>query len=533
MFCAARSTFLLPALFVSALWPAAAGADCLLANPSFELGGTGGAVFAGWNQFGPCGSSATAVHGSLAARVAGPNLGGWDVAGYWQSLDTAPGERWSATVRAWHSSSGPLTGQSRAIVNIEWRGADGNLISYESHTVADAATPVDDVQDFAVQSGPAPVGTASARLLLGVLQSPSDPAPVVFYDQATFDNLGPPTLDDLQWNDFPSGRTVSFSDRTWRVKGTGYYGPGPNLFDAGASAVWVDANGRLHMTIRKVGSSWYSSEVALADALGYGDYIFTTVGRLDALSPNVVLGLFLWQYGTCYDPAYLWWNPYNEIDVEFSRWGNPTSDVAQFVTQPYDYNGNISRFDADFSDGEVTSHAFRWLADRVEYRSWRGGPAEEISSVMIHSWTYTGPHIPRPEQPRVHINLWQATGPPAVDQEVVLDAFTFIPAGGATGAAGGTTPSRGSALSDARPNPFNPVTTIGYTLREAARADIVVYDVSGRRVRVLFSGAATAGYHEVTWDGRNDAGSRVASGLYLYQLRSGDGVETKKMVLLK
>ncbi len=528
----ARSILVISAWVICGLWQTGANAQCLLANPSFELAGTGGAVFSGWNQFGPCGSTADATHGSVAARVSGPNLGGWDVAGYWQSFDTAPGERWLATVRAWHSSPNPLTGQSRAIVNIEWRNSGGGLISYESYTLADATVPLDEIQGFSVQSGAAPAGSATVRLLLAVLQGPGDPVPDVFYDEATFDNVGPPALDALQWNDFPAGRTVSFSSRTWRVKGDGYYGPGPNLFDSGANAVWVDANGRLHMTIRKVGNSWYSTEVALQDALGYGDYIFTTVGRLDALDPKVVLGLFLWQYGRCWDTAYLWWNPYNEVDVEFSRWGNPANDVAQFVAQPYDYPGNIQRFAAAFSNGEVTSHAFRWLADRVEYRSWRGGPGDEATSVQIHAWTYTGPHIPRPEQPRAHINLWQGAGAPSTNQEVVLGAFTFIP-DSPVGVDDGLPPRGAASLSNARPNPFNPSTAIGYTIAREGHSEIVVYDVSGRRVRVLVSGVVPAGYHEVHWNGRDDAGRRVASGVYLYQLRAGDAVETKKMVLLK
>jgi hypothetical protein len=180
----------------------------------------------------------------------------------------------------------------------------------------------------------------------------------------------------------------------------------------------------------------------------------------------------------------------------------------------------------------VTSHAFRWLADGVEYRSWRGGAAEEGSSPLIHAWTYTGPHIPRPEQPRVHVNLWQVAGPPATNQEVVLEAFTFVPEGGPTSVVDDA-PRAASWLSDARPNPFNPLTVIGYTLERAGDAEITVYDVAGRRVRRLASGATPAGYHEVTWDGRDDAGRRVASGVYLYRLRAGDVAETKKMVLLK
>ena len=110
------------------------------------------------------------------------------------------------------------------------------------------------------------------------------------------------------------------------------------------------------------------------EALGYGDYILTTVGRLDLLDPQAVLGIFLWEYGPCWDDSYTWWNAFNEIDIEYSRWQNPSSDIGQFVAQPYDWPGNISRFDATFGEGEVTSHAMRWLPDRVEYRVWRGGP---------------------------------------------------------------------------------------------------------------------------------------------------------------
>lgn len=515
-------------LFVAAGSHRAHG-QCILANPSFELPGSGASTFGGWNQFGTVGVTTTASHGAKAARVTGPNSGGWGVSGYWQRLDTAPGERWRASVQVSHSAANPLSGQSSAIVNIEWRSANGSLISYESHIAADATTPPNEYRAFSVESQPAPPGTAATHFLLGVLQSPADPAPVVFYDQAEFDKLGPPTIDDLQWSDFPGGRTIDFSGRSWRVKGPGYYGPGPNLFCDAASCTWVDPNGRLHLTIRNIAGSWYSTEVALVEPLGYGDYIFTTVGRLDALDPGVVLGLFLWQYGRCYDPAYLWWNPYNEIDVEFSRWGNPGNDVGQFVAQPYDYPGNISRFDAAFSDGEFTSHAFRWRRDRVEYRSWRGGPQDETPGNLIHAWTYTGPHIPRPEQPRVHLNLWQFDGPPDTNQEVVLSEFRFVP----DGLADVTVPQVFTWEPVAAPNPFTTRTTIRFALREGRHTGVRIFDASGRLVRTLSDDDYPPGTHEVTWDGRDDTGSRVASGLYFSQVHAGDVVETRRVLLVK
>ncbi len=159
-----RLAILIHALIVVALVPLEASSQCILANPSFEISGTGGQVFAGWNQFGLVGSTSTAPHGFKAARVSGPNLGGWDVSAYWQAFDTAPGETWEASVDVWHTSTHPLTGQCKAILNIEWRDSGGNLISYESHDVATALTPTDAIQEFSVVSGPAPPGTVKTRL---------------------------------------------------------------------------------------------------------------------------------------------------------------------------------------------------------------------------------------------------------------------------------------------------------------------------------------------------------------------------------
>ena len=117
-----------------------------------------------------------------------------------------------------------------------------------------------------------------------------------------------------EWIDFPGGRTVDFANRTWRVKGPGYYGPGPSNFCHLPACVWVDGVG-LHLTIQNVGGAWNSTEVVLEDALGYGDYVFTLRGSVDLLDVHAVLRLFIWQYGPCWDPGYLWWNPYNEVDV--------------------------------------------------------------------------------------------------------------------------------------------------------------------------------------------------------------------------
>ena len=94
--------------------------------------------------------------------------------------------------------------------------------------------------------------------------------------------------------------------------------------------------------------------------------------------------------------------------------------------------------------------------------------------------------------------------------------------------------SAGYALHQCYPNPFNPSTTIRYDLPEPVNVDITVYDVTGRRVRRLLDGEyMEAGSHSVVWDGRNDAGGTVDTGVYFCRLRAGAFSQTRKMVLMK
>jgi hypothetical protein len=90
-----------------------------------------------------------------------------------------------------------------------------------------------------------------------------------------------------------------------------------------------------------------------------------------------------------------------------------------------------------------------------------------------------------------------------------------------------------ASLAQNTPNPFNPSTTISFTVAEKGNVTLNVYDANGRLVRTLASGVRDAGTHDVTWDGRDSAGLTVGSGVYFYRLTSGKHSESKKMVLLK
>ena len=89
------------------------------------------------------------------------------------------------------------------------------------------------------------------------------------------------------------------------------------------------------------------------------------------------------------------------------------------------------------------------------------------------------------------------------------------------------------ALKGNYPNPFNPTTTIQFELPEASAVNLEIFDMMGRRVATLIDGNVHAGRHQVQWHATSDAGSRVASGMYLYRLKAGDFVSTKRMALMK
>jgi hypothetical protein len=93
--------------------------------------------------------------------------------------------------------------------------------------------------------------------------------------------------------------------------------------------------------------------------------------------------------------------------------------------------------------------------------------------------------------------------------------------------------SRRFALAQNSPNPFNPQTEIRFELPLRTQASLRVFDLRGRLVKTLIDGPREAGPQTIIWDGRDARGARVASGVYLYQLRAGDQVEQRKMTLVK
>ncbi len=83
------------------------------------------------------------------------------------------------------------------------------------------------------------------------------------------------------------------------------------------------------------------------------------------------------------------------------------------------------------------------------------------------------------------------------------------------------------------PNPFNPTTTIRFSIAADSYVRLIVYDVAGRRVHTLVDENRRADMYQVVWDGRNDSGQQVATGVYFYRITAGKFTHTRKMLLLK
>jgi hypothetical protein len=89
------------------------------------------------------------------------------------------------------------------------------------------------------------------------------------------------------------------------------------------------------------------------------------------------------------------------------------------------------------------------------------------------------------------------------------------------------------ALKQNYPNPFNPETNVEFALPKEQDVSLVVYNLLGQEVKTLVNTRLAAGWHQAHWDGRNEQGSDVPSGVYFYRLYTPEFSQTSKMILLR
>ncbi len=102
-----------------------------------------------------------------------------------------------------------------------------------------------------------------------------------------------------------------------------------------------------------------------------------------------------------------------------------------------------------------------------------------------------------------------------------------------TATEGGSAPELTTALMNNYPNPFNPTTTIKFSLAKKAQVRLDVYNIRGQKVKTLVNDSMDAGAHQIVWNGDDDAGKTAASGVYFYRLKTGGYNSVRKMLLIK
>ena len=356
--------------------------------------------------------------------------------------------------------------------------------------------------------------------------------------------VGTLAADRLLWETLDNGET--WSDITDRITGTKPTGVCGLWVVNDTLAFGVGTYNGPPVVIRTAdgGASWNGTDLS---SLGIGTLIdvyfrdastgFAVGGTSDQLDGNAVVvrtddGGLSWQLA--YEPTQQpgvggeWgWkisfpNPdtgYVAVEYPFT---NTTGVNARFLKTT---NGGDT-----WQVGEVTGSTMPAGLQGIGFISpmvgWAGGRGEPFMTIDGgETWQQAGDLDPKINRIRV-VN-------DSVAYAVGKGVYRYL--SGSTPVNIETIPSapRLFTLNQNYPNPFNPSTTIGYDLHQPAHVRVRVLGILGQTLQTLVDEKQAVGSHAVTWDGRDEGGSRVASGAYMYVIDMGPIVEMKMMVLLK
>ena len=247
-------------------------------------------------------------------------------------------------------------------------------------------------------------------------------------------------MSDIKTLSKKRSNTLEWCGEEWETLGSDdgtFSEPGPNYWSPRQVKI---INGYLVLKIGKIINSqgekiWVCPCVKTSLSKGYGLYVWELASRVDSLDSQVVAGFFLGQFEKNnnnwekrhYD------NIIGEIDIEFSRWGEPYSLVnAQYLTQPWEL-GNIEYFNLMLY-GYDSRHDILWTPNDIIFTSYHGHPTDrELRSnqhLIIKTWKYSGPYNPPEIGQKVYINLWLHKGKkPKGDgeKELKVSSFRYLP----------------------------------------------------------------------------------------------------------
>lgn len=242
------------------------------------------------------------------------------------------------------------------------------------------------------------------------------------------------------------GDVVYFSGYTWDVKHNEYaVGPGPNYFSRFYEDIYIDENGYLHMRIAEHDGKWYSTEIVGRDTLGYGKYTWVMQADLENIPENITVGLFTWDNESFFEEAN------SEVDIEFSKWGNPDlATTLHYSVQPVAFGPTYPErtHNAFTEPGDlvgVTTHVFTWTDTLIEWRSYKGDSTDPLNETAYWSFDLDNPArvkneggnsseaivIPGPgPNTNARINFWllpwiDTTPTDGLEQEIIVRRFEY------------------------------------------------------------------------------------------------------------
>jgi hypothetical protein len=207
--------------------------------------------------------------------------------------------------------------------------------------------------------------------------------------------------------------------------------------------------------------------------------------------------------------------------------------LVEWAMQVYFDVGGTGRLDAGGASAATFTYAYdTWQLVEVHVDLDNDFAQFRLDGTVIYTWQYTLGTFGTPIQLQLDANNFY--GATASDQMYFDDYYwradTVIYTGIDDVELG--IPQE-YAIYQNYPNPFNPTTTIKYDLKQTGDVSLKIYNILGQEVRTLVNTRQEAGYKSVVWDGLNNYGARVASGVYIYRIQAGEFVQSRKMILMK
>lgn len=234
--------------------------------------------------------------------------------------------------------------------------------------------------------------------------------------------------------------------------------------------------------------------------------------------------------------------PFAEIpDPQTDRWYRlhyqQTAIPAQFIDEYSELDLNLRFEPREDHKGNAARAIFYFY---TMYRAQADPTFFLVQKENLRSWNVFDPPDSA-ELSRTSLIAGKQEGKPnPFVLDTTLAGRAYFPATGLPGHIPAGPAPAAFTLQPNYPNPFNPQTRIVFELFRAAEVELAIFDLAGREVRTLLSGALPAGQHEAGWDSRDARGNLLPSGIYLYRLRTSaspgggeSGAQTRKMVLIR